>query len=64
LIREAHRLARRDRFAATDDASVAEFAGATVKVVPGDRDNIKITTPSDLLVARAILARWRRQNDA
>lgn len=64
LIREAHRLAKRDRFAATDDASVAEFAGATVKVVPGDRDNIKITTPSDLLVARAILARWRNESDS
>jgi 2-C-methyl-D-erythritol 4-phosphate cytidylyltransferase len=59
LIRRAHHLAQRRSFTATDDASVAEFAGAAVKVVPGDRDNIKITTTSDLPLARAILARWR-----
>ncbi len=58
LIRSAHLLAAKRGFAATDDASIAEFAGARVNVVPGDRDNIKITTPQDLLVARGILARW------
>ncbi len=64
LIRKAHLLAEQRGFTATDDASVAEFAGATVKVVPGDRDNIKITTPLDLSLARAILARWRNENDS
>jgi 2-C-methyl-D-erythritol 4-phosphate cytidylyltransferase len=58
LIRRAHQLAARQGFAATDDASMAEFAGETVIVVPGDRDNIKITTPQDLVVARAILENW------
>jgi len=57
LIRRAHQLAGRHGFIATDDASVAEFAGATVAVVPGDPDNIKITTAQDMLVARAILER-------
>ena len=45
-------------FVATDDASVAEFAGARVCVVPGDPDNIKITHPLDLTLAEAIRARW------
>lgn len=60
LIRRAHQLAVQHGFKATDDASVAEFAGANVVVVPGDRDNIKITTPADLPIARAILDRWRQ----
>ena len=56
LIKSAHRLASRRGFTATDDASVAEFAGETVRVIPGDPDNIKITTPQDLVIARAIMA--------
>ena len=59
LIRRAHRLAGQRGFTATDDASIAEFAGERVAVVPGDPDNIKITTPADLSIARGILARWR-----
>lgn len=41
----------------TDDASVYEHAGHPVNLVEGDLDNIKITTPEDLLFARAILDR-------
>ena len=58
LIRCAHRLAAGRGFSATDDASIAEFAGERVTVVAGDPDNIKITTPADLWIARGILARW------
>ncbi len=32
----------------SDDASVYEFAGNSVKIVSGEKDNIKITTPEDL----------------
>lgn len=38
----------------TDDASVVEAAGHTIMTVPGNRENIKITTPFDLLVAEAL----------
>lgn len=41
----------------TDDAQVLELAGKPVKVFPGSYDNIKITTPEDLVVAEAILGR-------
>jgi len=34
---------------ATDDASLLEAAGATVVIVPGAEDNIKLTFPEDLL---------------
>ena len=40
----------------TDEASVAEHAGFGIHLVEGDRTNIKITWPIDLVVAEAILA--------
>ncbi len=40
---------------ATDDAQVVEGLGETVHVVEGDPGNIKITTPRDLDLARALL---------
>ncbi|MDD2797318.1 MAG: 2-C-methyl-D-erythritol 4-phosphate cytidylyltransferase [Bacteroidales bacterium] len=40
----------------TDDASVVEAAGITVTLTEGNRENIKITTPFDIIVAEAILA--------
>ena len=40
-----------DGFLATDDASMAEFAGYAVHVVEGCQENIKITYPADLLFA-------------
>ena len=58
LIRGAHQLAAQRGITATDDAAIAEFAGERVAVVPGDPDNIKITTPADLWIARGIFARW------
>jgi 2-C-methyl-D-erythritol 4-phosphate cytidylyltransferase len=42
--------------AATDDASLVEDAGGHVAVVAGERTNIKLTTPDDLVLAEAILA--------
>jgi 2-C-methyl-D-erythritol 4-phosphate cytidylyltransferase len=37
---------------ATDDAALVEALGGSVVVVPGDPDNLKITTQTDLTVAR------------
>jgi 2-C-methyl-D-erythritol 4-phosphate cytidylyltransferase len=50
--------------AATDDASLVEDAGGEVVMVVGEKTNIKLTTPDDLVLAEAILiaregARWR-----
>lgn len=39
----------------TDDASVVEALGHTVYLIPGNRENIKLTTPFDLKVAEALL---------
>ncbi len=39
----------------TDDASVVESSGHPVALVPGNPENIKITTPGDLVIARTML---------
>ncbi len=39
----------------TDDASVVESMGHSIYLVDGNKENIKITTPSDLLVAESYL---------
>ena len=41
--------------AATDDASLIEAAGGTVRIVPSPRENLKITTPVDLRVAELLI---------
>lgn len=41
---------------ATDDASLVEALGSSVVLVEGETENLKITRPADLLVARALLA--------
>ena len=51
LLKEAHEADSDD---ATDDASIVERIGA-VKLFEGDPANIKVTTPTDLAVAEALL---------
>lgn len=46
--RKAARLGAVDATALTDDAAVAELAGLKVVMVPGNEDNMKITTSDDL----------------
>jgi 2-C-methyl-D-erythritol 4-phosphate cytidylyltransferase len=54
---EAHNKAARQGFIGTDTASVVEWAGGDVKVIEGEADNIKITTPADLVDAERIAAK-------
>jgi 2-C-methyl-D-erythritol 4-phosphate cytidylyltransferase len=46
--------------AATDDAGLVEALGGRVGVVAAPRENLKVTTPLDLLVAEALLEQRRR----
>lgn len=55
LLRRAYEKAARDRVIVTDDAALVERIGAAVHLVRGSPENIKVTTPSDLVVAEAIL---------
>lgn len=56
LIWEAHRRAAGEGFRGTDDASLIEWFGFPVHMIPGIQENIKVTTPIDLVVAESILA--------
>ena len=57
VLREAYARAERDGFVGTDDAALVERTGRRVALVEGSRRNIKITSPVDLEMAEAILAR-------
>ena len=52
LLKAANRQPYNDGF--TDDASVVESYGYQITLVEGNRENIKITTPYDLIVAEAL----------
>lgn len=51
----AHAAAEAAARGATDDAMLVEQAGGRVRVVTGDYENVKITTPEDLVVLEGIL---------
>ena len=59
VLERAYRLALRDGVEATDEAALVELAGHPVQVVPGDPENLKVTTPLDLAIAETLLARRR-----
>ena len=52
LLKAANRQPYNDGF--TDDASVVESYGHAITLVEGNRENIKITTPYDIVVAEAL----------
>jgi len=58
----AHRLARQDGFYATDDAALIErfFPEQCIKIFETGYHNLKITTPEDLDLAKAMLKRLQR----
>ena len=60
LIREAHERFIHGNVAgirATDDAMLAEWMGHSVHLTDGDVENIKLTTPEDMLLAGEVLVR-------
>jgi 2-C-methyl-D-erythritol 4-phosphate cytidylyltransferase/2-C-methyl-D-erythritol 2,4-cyclodiphosphate synthase len=55
LLKKAYTAAYRDKYYGTDDASLVERIGAKVKMIDGSYENIKITTPEDLIMAEALM---------
>lgn len=55
MLVEAHRRAGEDGIGATDDAALVERYGGRVIIVPGDADNLKVTTARDVILAEAVL---------
>ena len=55
LLRRAYSFLKEHPVAVTDDASLVEALGHPVAVAEGSYENIKVTTPEDLLLAERIL---------
>lgn len=55
---KGHVRALSDNFEVTDDASILEFENHPVRVVEGDRTNLKITVADDLIIANAIAKKF------
>lgn len=59
ILRSAHERAATDVIVATDDAQLVERVGGTVRVVEGDRRNVKLTYAEDFDAAEFVAASWR-----
>jgi 2-C-methyl-D-erythritol 4-phosphate cytidylyltransferase len=57
ILRRAYEESYKLKMFGTDDATLVERTGGTVKVIMGSYENIKITTPEDLILAEEILKR-------
>lgn len=55
LLKKAYNIAIQEGFLGTDDASLVEHIGGIVKMVEGDRRNLKITYPIDLKIAELLI---------
>lgn len=60
-LEEAHRTAHAEGFLGTDDVALVQRAGHAVRIVEGTSTNIKITTPADWELARAIWENTRAE---
>ncbi|MBP2025934.1 2-C-methyl-D-erythritol 4-phosphate cytidylyltransferase [Peptoniphilus stercorisuis] len=54
VIKKAYKQAFDEGYYGTDDCSLVEKTGSKVKLILSDYNNIKITTPEDLIIAEAI----------
>ena len=54
ILLQAYKIDYKDKF--TDEASVVEAFGLKVNLIDGEENNIKITNPSDLLLAEKIIS--------
>jgi 2-C-methyl-D-erythritol 4-phosphate cytidylyltransferase len=55
ILMEGYRKAIEDNFVGTDDSVLVERLGIQVKIIMGSYENIKITTPEDIIIAESIL---------
>lgn len=55
MIADAYDTAHAEGISGTDDASLVEHAGGQINMLAGERESLKVTTPDDLVIARAWL---------
>ena len=61
IISRAYLQAECDKFLGTDSASLVERRGQSVKVIEGEEQNFKITTPMDFALAEFLLAKKKER---
>lgn len=54
-IKSMHERAAKEGFEATDDCMIAEHYGIKIKISEGSYENIKLTTPEDMIIGERIL---------
>jgi 2-C-methyl-D-erythritol 4-phosphate cytidylyltransferase len=59
VLRAAHEKANAEAFIGTDESQLVERNGGSIKVVPGTRDNLKVTFAEDFSVAEAMFKATR-----
>ena len=64
LLKEGYEYAISEGIVGTDDSSLVEKKGYPVKMLMGNYDNIKITTPEDLIIAESFLKNNDRYLDS
>jgi len=57
VLKHAYEESQKHKIFGTDDSTLVERTGGTVRVIMGSYENIKITTPEDLILAEEILRR-------
>ena len=55
---EGFQLSQKESFTVTDDVSLIELIGKSVKIVQGNGSNLKITTPEDLSIAEYLVQNY------
>ena len=58
ILRDILARAEREGIEGTDEAGLAARFGYTVRAVPGDPRNLKVTVPEDLAIAESYLQQW------
>ncbi len=61
VLRKAYDRAFEDGFYATDDAGLVERIGGKIRIIPGSRLNIKVTSPEDLDIVEHLLKKNRKK---
>jgi 2-C-methyl-D-erythritol 4-phosphate cytidylyltransferase len=61
ILRDVLARAEKEGVTGTDEAGLAARFGYTVKAIPGDPRNLKITVPEDLAIAESYLEQWSKQ---
>ena len=61
-ISKAYEKASEEGYYATDDSALVERYGGRIKIVMGSYENIKVTTPEDLVIAEALLKRYEKRS--